>query len=243
MDRTEPAARRRSSLLETLQRLIERTYDLDTGVDEIGRFLIGDAGYRLNYAGDAAAGRIVSRVGAAGAVPVTVGARTLVRESGSELSASVYYPDSLIACLEQHDPTVALHDANVDAFATLVEELDHFLVIAERWRAGGVVSLLDLELHANVTKHLVLTHFVGRMRRRASLPAADRAWVRWHLFGKADFAEPDPELNQRYRTAARMASLYIDSLEEMPAAARPAALRRFHRMTPQQKLASIDGAV
>ena len=38
----------------------------------------------------------------------------------------------------------------------LVEELDHFLVLAARTRRGVPVSLLELELHANVTKDLVV---------------------------------------------------------------------------------------
>ena len=44
---TPPAPR--PSLLESLQELLERTYRMDTGVLGIGRFVIGDEGYRRLY--------------------------------------------------------------------------------------------------------------------------------------------------------------------------------------------------
>ena len=229
-------ARTRDSLLERLQGVIERTYDLETGVSEIGRFVIGDAGYRRLYGGDAAAGRVVSKVWSA-----SCGARTLVRAQHDDLAVCVYYPDDLIECLERNDPTRRLDDGNVDAFVTLVEELDHFLVIAERWRLNGVLSLLDLELHANVTKYLMLKLFVGRMRGAARLGAADTEWVRYHLFEKSDFAEPDDEIRSRYRDASRLAARYVRRLDSLPAPGRPAELRRFHRLSPQAKIAAIGG--
>jgi hypothetical protein len=37
------------SLLERVQGLLERTYRMETGVDDIGRFVIGDEGYRRLY--------------------------------------------------------------------------------------------------------------------------------------------------------------------------------------------------
>jgi hypothetical protein len=233
--RTDAAGPR--SLLESLQRVIERTYDLETGVDDIGRFVIGDEGYRRIYGPHDAAGKVVETVGSA---TPGAGARTLVREAGGGLAVSIYYPDRLIRCLERNDPTRRLDDGNVDAFATLVEELDHFLMIAERYRSRGVMSLLDLELHANVTKYLVLKMFVGRMRRMARLSAADSAWVRFHIFDKGEFADPDPDVQARYRDASRLASRYVRRLEAIDPARRPSELRRFHRMTPQGKVAYIE---
>ena len=108
-----------SSLLETLQQVIERTYDLDTGVTDIGRFVIGDEGYRALYGRWHDAGLIRETV-AAGSADGT--ARTLVREHDEGLALTIYYPDSLVECLEGNDPTRRLDDGNVDSFNTLVEE-------------------------------------------------------------------------------------------------------------------------
>ena len=37
------------SLIEQVQRLLERTYDLESGRVDVGAFLIGDDGYRRLY--------------------------------------------------------------------------------------------------------------------------------------------------------------------------------------------------
>ncbi len=236
------------SLLEVLQGVIERTYDLRTGVTDIGRFVIGDEGFRRHYGRLDAAGLIRSKVAPPGAgIRLAAGARggdarVLVRPRAAGLGISLYYPDSLVRCLERIDPTRRINDDNVDAFNTLVEELDHFLVLADRWRSGGVVSLLDLELHANVTKYLVLKMFVAKMRRVRRLTDGDVAWVRRRVFDAGEFVDPDPEVRARYRDAARLAARYTGALESMPVARRVTALRRFHRMTPQGKVAHILAA-
>ena len=241
-------ARINPSLLEQLQGVIERTYDLDTGVRDIGRFVIGDEGYRNLYSESSQAGQLIEKVGSAETggtnaragtrTGARTGARTMVRQSGDgAMAVSVYYPDSLIDCLERNDPTRRLDDANIDAFGVLVEELDHFLVIAERFRSRGVVSLLDLELHANVTKYLAMSLFVARLRRAASLTPGDVEWIRWHLFDKGEFSDPDPDIRGRYRDAARLAARYVSALEMVPSGHRLCELRRFHRMAPQAKIA------
>ena len=233
MARTSP--RGRLSLLESLQGVIERTYDLQTGVSDIGRFVIGDEGYRRLYARLEASGGVLRKVGSAGC-----GARTLVRDDAEGgLAVCLYYPDHLIASLERNDPTRRLDDDNVDAFATLVEELDHLLVIAERYRSRGITSLMDLELHANVSKYLVMKLFLTRMRGARRLSEAQAAWIRWHLFDKGEFADPDPEVRSRYQDAARMAARYVRVLDGLPPAEILPELRRFHRLTPQAKVAHI----
>ena len=233
-------ARTDTSLLTSLQGIIERTYDLETGISDIGRYVIGDEGYRKIYGPLAAGGGVVEKVGAAQAVSAEPGARTLVRQSDTgALALSIYYPDRLIECLESNDPTRRLDDDNVDAFVTFVEELDHFLVIADRYRSAGVMSLLDLELHANVTKYLTLRMFVGKLRRAPRLSTGDSVWIRFHLFEKGEFAQADPDVRTRYRDAARLASRYVRRLDTMAPARRPRELRRFHRMTPQEKIGHI----
>lgn len=227
------------SLLERLQGVIERTYDLNTGVGEIGRYVIGDAGFRLLYDRPTREGAVSDKVGTA-ASGVGTGARTMVRDEDGRLAVSLYLPDRLVECLEANDPRRGLDEGNVDAFAVLVEELDHFLVIAERYRTGGAMTLLDLELHANVTKYLVLKMFVGRMRRSSRLSAADATWIRFHLFDKTGFAEPDPEVLARYQDASRMARKYVEWFDTLPVSRRPRELRRFHRLSPQSKIARIN---
>jgi len=228
-----------ASLLHSLQALLERTYRMDTGVDDVGSFVIGDRGFRLLYGDGRGAPAAQARAGSvAGA-----GARVLVRESRGSVAARIYYPDSLIRRLEDRPPARGLEDANIDAFATFVEELDHFLLLAERVRLGRPVSLLELEMHANVTKYLVCALFLsaGRARgKRAPLGAEGRAWLLWHLFEKIVFAEPEPQVQARYRAAARFARRFLDQLDEAQSpAARLERLRLFHDATHQEKLAAL----
>lgn len=239
--RARRLARTRISLLESLQGLIERTYDLETGVADIGRFVIGDEGYRKIY-GD------LSRPPSTGVAPPGItfagtsggGARTLVREAEAGLALSIYYPDSLVRCLEENDPTRCLDDVNVGPFNVLVEELDHFLVIAERYRNRRVMSLLDLELHANVTKYLVLKMFVAKLRGVRRLSEEDTLWVRYQVFEKGEFIEPDPDVCERYRSASRLAGRYVKALDGLSPPVRVPELRRFHRLSPQAKISRIS---
>jgi hypothetical protein len=219
------------ALVLHLQRLIERTYDLDTGISDLSSFIIGDEGYDRFYA----SGPVARKVGAAD--PATAG--TLLRTDDDGLRAALYLPDRLVENLERHDPTRSLRDENVDDFATLVEELDHLLTVADRHRSRAEMSLLELELHANVTKELTLALFVARMRGSSRLGEADRGWVRHHLFDKVEYCEEDPELRARYRDAAALAVHYLDHLRGLPAADRPVELRRFHRRSHHEKLAQI----
>ena len=216
-----------TSLLEQLRGLIERTYGFETGLDDLGRFVVGNAGYRQFYAGREA----ITRVDAA-----TEQARTLVREVSGALRACIYYPDELIETLERQPPQHGLSDCNVDAFSTLVEELDHLLLLVWRKRQGRPVSLFELELQANVTKHLVLSYFLAAGRPR--LEPHERAWLRHHLFEKGSFVDEDSEVTERYRQAVRCAVKFVDGLPRSPRK-RLVDLRRFHDANAAGKLELI----
>ena len=216
------------SLLEQVRGLIERTYDHRTGLGPLAPFLVGDEGYRRVVAGR----HVVRRVGHAGAE-----AQLLVRTGADgRVRVSLYFPDRLIRELERHPPSRDLHRANVDAFAAFVEEIDHLLLLASRAPGGPALTLLEMEIHANVTKDLVLRHFLARLGGLRRLPAEAVAWVRYHLFHKPRYADPDPTVRRRYEEAARFAVRYLRRLDRLPAARRIADLRRFSRMSHHQKL-------
>jgi hypothetical protein len=214
-----------------VQGLLTRTYALSAPLDEIERYVIGDVGLARLY--DAKPRENVASGGGEGA-------RLLLREEGGELRASVYFPDALIAHLESRPPQRGLDAGNVDAFAVFVEEIDHLLLAAERADAGRGVSLLELELHANVSKYLVLARFLaGRAPR---LGGARRVWLRHHLFEKPEYADPDPEIRERYVTAGRHAARFLATLEALDRPAKVDRLRRFHRQDLRGKLALGAGA-
>jgi hypothetical protein len=219
------------SLLETVQTLLERTYRMQTGLVEVGRFVIGDAGYRRLY-------RELGTAGSAGTIPSGgVGAKTLVRETPEGIRACIYYPDDLIRCLESHPPQNGLRDANVEAFAALVEELDHLLCIAERARIDRPLTLFELELHADVSKDLVLARFLSGPGR--PLDERHRVWLRYQLFHKGTFRDDDEATQSRYRDAARWALRLLEALPRLPRGGRIELLRRFHAAAAPAKLELI----
>ena len=205
------------SLLVALHGVLRRTYDLRAPLFPIGSYVIGDAGLRLLYPNGEHAVR--SESGA--------GARLLVRDTGAGVRACIYYPDAMIRHLEQRPPQRRLDANNVDAFAVLVEELDHLLVTAERAHAGRGVSLLELEVQASVSKDLVLSRFLARGGRH--LDSGRREWLRSHLFHARTYCDDDPEVRGRYEAASRLALKFLRSLEARPRARRVEILRRFHR--------------
>lgn len=241
------------SLLEQMQGLIERTYELSTGIEDIGAFVIGDQGLRALYGDTPLLDRVPEQVGsllAAGApvgapagpsgeIPHSLTARTLVREDGEVLRLTLYYPDALIEHLEAHPPLRALDERNVDGFAVFVEELDHLLHIAHRRRAGQELTLLELEWQANVTKALVLRHLLARRLAPQPLGESEERWVRFHLFEKFAFTGDDPGVAERYREASRLAVRTLDALGPLDPAARLAELRAFARRSFPEKLRAL----
>lgn len=220
------------SLLESIQQLLERTYRMQSGIENPGHFVIGDRGFAVLYAER----ETTEEVAPAGSTDGS-GARMLVRESPDCLRACIYYPDRLIEHLERFPPQRGVGEENVDAFAVLVEELDHLLLLAERTRQGRPVSLFELELHANVSKHLVLTRFLaGRSGRVAE---DQRHWLRHHLFEKGNFSDANRNVRQRYRDARQWAVRLIDGLPGLPVERRIDALRRFHEAGARDKLELI----
>jgi hypothetical protein len=218
------------SLLESVRGLIERTYRIRSGLAEIGPFVIGDLGLRRFYVSARGGHAIESTDGQ--------GARTLVRETGRGVVACIYFPDAMIRQLEAYPPQCGVREENQAAFATFVEEVDHLLVLAERTLREWPVSLFELELHANVSKYLVLARFLAGSSDH--LRADRRLWLRRRLFDGVRYCDEDPEVRRRYRDAARWSVQFIDGLSTLDPAAAIAALRRFHAVGAAEKLRIIS---
>jgi hypothetical protein len=97
-----------------------------------------------------------------------------------------------------------------------------------------------MELHANVSKYLVLSRFLAG--QAPVLPPARRIWLRHHLFEKGRYRDEDEGLRRRYRDARRWGVKYLDGLRTSPATERVASLRRFHAVGAREKLRMIESA-
>ncbi|MFQ5767152.1 MAG: hypothetical protein ACE5ID_04125 [Acidobacteriota bacterium] len=230
------------SLLAATHGLIERTYGARSGVSDLAPFIIGDGGYRRFFLGDSVVGRLGGET-AEEAPRVPAGPRVLVRDlPGGPTALAIYFPDALIKHLEEAPPTLGLDGDNVDDFASFVEEIDHFIVLAHGIRTGKSLNLLALETRANISKALVLFHFIGRLSGRTRLLREERLWTRHHLFEKVVFIEGDPLVRRRYEEARRLAVRLLDRLEQLPLSRRLKELRRWNQLSPQQMLLDLDSA-
>lgn len=166
------------------------------------------------------------------------------QEGGSgELAMSLYLDPALLERLEQADPMERLHDGNVADYWTALEGVSHFLYLA--WNAGHdkPVSLLELEMQAEVDKY-VASYWL--MRRQ--LPDRFPAELLRLLFERTRI---DPQLaagrESLYREASRYAQKFCRRLEQSLRGTLGgshgevlAELRRFYRLTNARKVAHIE---
>jgi hypothetical protein len=163
----------------------------------------------------------------------------------SELAMSLYLDPTLLQRLAAADPLERLHEGNLADWLTALEGVSHFLYLA--WNAGHdkPVSLLELEMQAEVDKY-VASYWLLRRQLPGHFPAElprvlfERARVDARLAaGRADL----------YREASRCAEKFCRRLEQALSRTQGvsrrdadvlAELRRFYRLTQARKRAHIE---
>jgi hypothetical protein len=160
-----------------------------------------------------------------------------------EIAMSLYLDPRLLERLDRADPMERLHAGNVADYWTALEGVSHFLYLA--WNAGHdkPVSLLELEMQAEVDKY-VGSYWLMRRQFPDQFPAGllrllfERTRIDSRLAaGREDL----------YREASRYAQKFCRRLEQSLRDARGrsqvevlAELRRFYRLTNARKLAHIQ---
>ena len=162
---------------------------------------------------------------------------------GGEVGVSLYLDPALLERLNVADPLVRLHDGNVADYWTALEGVSHFLYLA--WNAGHdrPVSLLELEMQAEVDKYvssywLMREQFPGRFPAELLNVLFERTRIDSRLARGRE---------SLYREATRYAQKFCRRLEHSLRGARGesdgevlAELRRFYRLTNARKLAHIE---
>ncbi len=154
--------------------------------------------------------RVRATAGAEPGVPELL----LVRESPDGLELGLFLDDDVVDATGAADP----HDARplltapgfLPRLACATEGVSHFVYLATRAAAGRPVSLLELEVQAEVDKFaLLLLHLWRRGRRRASPALRRRLFeqVRYHR-------RVEDEALERYRIANRLGGGYARWLED-----------------------------
>lgn len=213
-------------ILRQIQQLIGGIYDVSLAHD-VYDFLVTDR----------------SRLPASARSAATDEQLVVASEGADAVGVSLYLDPALLERLRRADPIRALTQANVADYWTALEGVSHFVYFA--WNAGHdkTVSLLELELQAEIDK-FVLSYWL--LRRQ--LPARFPAELVTLLFGRTRI---DPELAAGrmgiYRSASCYAEKFCRRLERVlrtrSDASEPqvlAELRRFYRLTHMRKLAHIE---
>jgi hypothetical protein len=160
-----------------------------------------------------------------------------------EIAMSLYLDPELLERLDRADPMERLHDGNVADYWTALEGVSHFVYLA--WNAGHdkPVSLLELEMQAEVDKY-VGSYWLMRRQFPDRFPAEllrllfERTRIDSRLAaGREDL----------YREASRYAERFCRRLEQSLRGARGRSqaevlteLRRFYRLTNARKMAHIQ---
>jgi hypothetical protein len=169
----------------------------------------------------------------------------IVATGADHLDVSLYLDPALLERLRVADPMQRLDAANVADWCTALEGVSHFVYLA--WNAGHDrdVSLLELELQAEIDKYVASCWLLRRQ-----FPDRYPSELRHVLFERA---RVDPALaGERaplYRAASHYAERFCRRIERALREGRAeperqvlAELRRFYRLTDARKRAHIEKA-
>jgi len=148
----------------------------------------------------------------AGSAPLAPEA-LLVREGDDGLELGLFLDDEVVTAArdtDANDPRPLLTAKEVlPRLACAAEGVSHFVYLATRAQAGRPVSLLELEVQAEVDKFALLVLHLWRRGLRRLSPA-----LRRRLFERVSYhAHLGPEELERYRVANRLGGGYARWLE------------------------------
>lgn len=214
--------------LTRAQALLQRIYALETPL-AVEDFLVTDRAF-ANALDDSASARDCDE-------------KLLLAHDEHGVSMSLFVDAALLERLAEADPDENLDEHNLADFCVALEGVSHFLYVAERAAQDRPVTLLELELQAEVDKYLG----VQSMLHQQGKPGAPRRLLR-RLFEQVSFVE---DLNEdeasRYRGANHYARRYCGHLERQYLGRSPARLteevRRFYTFTQPEKLRHIDSTI
>jgi hypothetical protein len=166
--------------------------------------------------------------------------KLLIAEHDGEASVSLYLDPALLGRLDRNNPACQLSAENIEDFWTALEGVSHFLYYAWNAALEKSVTLMEMELQAEVDKFVAAALLL--QRQEGGLPRGLHQW----LFDLPRFDDRlAPEELDRYRAANRYAGKYCRKLAQRLAdRADPATLKDelcyFYRLSQPAKLQHID---
>ncbi len=166
--------------------------------------------------------------------------KLLIAETDGEADVSLYLDHGVLERLAQSDPFERLDADNIEDFWTVFEGVSHFTYYAWNAQREKSVTMLEMELQAEVDKYVATTLLLVRQGQRP--PRRVHHW----LFEMPRLDERlDGDELERYRRANRWAAKYCRRLGSAIASGAPGEaarteLRRFYRLSQASKIEHID---
>jgi hypothetical protein len=166
--------------------------------------------------------------------------KLLVHEDEEGLNLSIYIDADVLGNIASHNPFERLDEQNIQEFCLVLEGISHFIYLVWNASHDRSVTLLEMELQAEVDKFIML---MDCLEQQARLPA--RGQLARLLFESNQYHQDlSHEQSKRYRDASLYASKYCRRLElKYPGLhnrkAMLAELRRFYRLTRREKMRRI----
>lgn len=214
-------------MLERLQQQLHDINRSDAGYD-IHDFLVTDAR--------------IARAISGGNTLTNSGESLLLREDEDGVALSLYLDEAILERLRTGDPAQALGTGLLDDLCKVIEGLSHFNYVAWRASRDRSVTLLELELQAEVDK------FVSTMQLALEERDADLMnGLHGRLFDNPRFHDHlDRRQLERYRAASEYAARFcralVPRLRDWGRDVLP-ELRRFYRMSLGDKISHIHARV
>lgn len=216
---------RSGAILSQLQSLLAGIYDVPIAYD-VAEFLLTDrkclpAAHGANSADE----------------------QVLVASEADALEIGVFLEPAVLARLCDANPIDALHGGNLADYWTALEGVSHFIYLAFNATHDRPVSLLELELQAEIDKY-VSTLWLLRAQDPARFPAEvhNALFVRAHV--DVTLAGARCDLYRRANAyAARFCQHLSATLRSRETGARALAvaeLRRFYRLSEERKMRHIS---
>ena len=167
--------------------------------------------------------------------------KLLIRQDDDELSLSLYLHNDVVEKIRRDDPVQHLHEGNLEDFCLALEGVSHFLYLSWNASFDRSVTLLEMELQAEIDKFVMLVLCLEKQNKRVA-PGK----LRQMLFETASFhKELDESEQRRYRDASYFAEKYCWRLESDYMNNRGRGqllqeLRQFYRLTQMDKLSRIN---
>ena len=164
--------------------------------------------------------------------------RLLFSQDTNELCLSLFLDDEVLRGIQDDNP---LHD--MQSFCLALEGVSHFLYLLWNASFDRKITLLELELQAEIDKFVMMVFVTQKQDRRV-----EPSVFRKILFENTRLHEGlDSTQKERYARASRLAEKYCWKLESDYLSRRSrqealSELRQFYRLTQAEKLRRIDQA-